>query len=67
MRRILAHYAVGHMPPPPRNVKGREVHSELVLDGAIRYRLIRLTFGPKNNSGSMSACATPVSGGPFPQ
>ena len=28
MRRILSYYAVGQMPPPPGNVKGREVNSE---------------------------------------
>src|SRR5215469_8344482 len=27
MRRILSYYAVGQMPPPPGNVKGREVSS----------------------------------------
>jgi len=34
MRRILSYYAVGQMPPPPGNVKGREIRSELVLDGS---------------------------------
>ena len=28
MRRILSYYAVGQMPPPPGNVKGREIQSE---------------------------------------
>ena len=66
MRHILSHYAVGHMPPPPRNVKGREVYSELVLDGAVRYRLIRLTFGPNEQLGLDVGVWTPISGGPFP-
>src|SRR5687768_17245577 len=35
MRRILSYYAVGLMPPAPGNVKSREIHSELVLDGTI--------------------------------
>src|SRR6185503_19883564 len=47
MRRILSYYAVGQAQPAPRNVKGREIQSELVLDGRVKYRLIRLTFGPK--------------------
>ena len=66
MRRILSHYAVGEMPPAPGNVKGREIHSELVLDGTVRYRLIRLTFGPKGQLGLDIGLYTPVKGGPFP-
>jgi hypothetical protein len=66
MRRILSYYAVGEMPPAPGNVKGREVHSELVLDGTVRYRLIRLTFGPKEQLGLDIGVFTPVKGGPFP-
>ncbi len=59
MRRILSYYAVGLMPPPPGNVKGREIQSELVLDGTVRYRLVRLTFGPKSRSAWTSACSRP--------
>ncbi len=66
MRRILAYYAVGQMPPAPGNVKGREIRSELVLDGAVRYRLVRLTFGPKSGLGLDIGVFTPVAGGPFP-
>ena len=60
MRRILSYYAVGEMPPAPGNVKGREVHSELVLDGTVRYRLIRLTFGPKEQLGLDIGVFTPA-------
>src|SRR5436190_21282 len=35
MKRILAYYAVGEMPPPPGNVVGREVKSEVVADGKV--------------------------------
>ena len=66
MRRILSYYAVGQMPPPPGNVKGREIRSELVLDGTVRYRLVRLTFGPKSRLGLDIGVFTPVEGGPFP-
>ena len=66
MRRILSYYAVGQMPPAPGNVKGREIHTELVLDGTVRYRLIRLTFGPKEQLGLDIGVFTPVTGGPFP-
>jgi hypothetical protein len=66
MRRILSYYAVGQMPPAPRNVKGREIRSELVLDGTVKYRLIRLTFGPKEQLGLDIGVFTPAKGGPFP-
>jgi len=66
MRRILSYYAVGQMPPPPANVKGREVSSELVLDNQVRYRQVRLTFGPKNALTLDIGIFTPVTGGPFP-
>ena len=66
MRRILSYYAIGQMPPAPKNVKGREIHSELVLDGAARYRVVRLTFGPKSQLSLDIGIFTPVQGGPFP-
>src|SRR5262245_57012588 len=47
MKRILQYYAVGAMPPPPGNVRGTVVTNELVLDGAVKYRLVHLTFGPE--------------------
>jgi hypothetical protein len=66
MRRILSYYAVGQMPPAPRNVKGREIHSELVLGGTVRYRLVRLAFGPKSQLTLDIGVFTPVEGGHFP-
>lgn len=66
MRRILAYYAVGQMPAPPGNVKGREIRSELVLDGTVRYRLVRLTFGPESRLSLDVGVFTPAQGGPFP-
>jgi hypothetical protein len=66
MRRILSYYAVGQMPPPPGNVTGREIQSEIVLDGAVRYRLVRLTFGPNAQLSLEIGVFTPVEGGPFP-
>jgi hypothetical protein len=66
MRRILSHYAVGEMPPPPGNVTGREVHAERVLGGTVTYRLVRLTFGPKARLNLDIGVFTPVEGGPFP-
>ena len=66
MKRILEYYAVGQMPPPPGNVKGEELKSEIVLDGAIKYRLVHLTFGPAGKLSLDIGVFTPVSGGPFP-
>jgi hypothetical protein len=47
IRSILEYYAVGRMPPPPGNVRGQVVRSEAALDGTVRYRLVRLVFGPE--------------------
>jgi len=66
MKRILAYYAVGEMPPAPKNVKGKELHSETVLDGSVRYRLIHLTFGPAEKLDLDVGIFTPATGGPFP-
>ena len=66
MKRILEYYAVGQMPPPPGNVKGKEVRSETVLAGKIRYRLVHLTFGPQEKLGLDIGIFTPAVGGPFP-
>src|SRR5688572_11118598 len=66
MRRVLSYYAVGQMPPAPGNVKGREIRSELVLDGTVKYRLIRLTFGPTSQLSLDIGVFTPVKGAPFP-
>jgi hypothetical protein len=66
MKRILEYYAVGQMPPPPGNVEGKEVKSEIVLDGKVKYRLVHLTFGPAEKLSLDIGIYTPVEGGPFP-
>ncbi len=66
MKRILAYYAVGRMPPPPGNVRGSEVASEPVLEGSVNYRLVRLRFGPKRRLELHVGIFTPARGGPFP-
>lgn len=66
MRRTLAYYAVGQMPPAPGNVKGKVVKTETVLDGTVEYRLVRLTFGPGEKLGLDIGIFTPATGGPFP-
>lgn len=66
MKRILEYYAVGQAPPAPGNVKGREVSSQLVMDGKVKYRLVHLTFGPQESLSLDIGVFTPVAGGPFP-
>lgn len=66
MKRILEYYAVGQAPPPPGNVRGREVASQAVLNGKARYRLVHLTFGPRDSLSLDIGIFTPAQGGPFP-
>jgi hypothetical protein len=66
IRRTLEYYATGQVPPPPGNVRGRELLSSVVLEGRARYRLVRLTFGPKEQLSLNVGILTPAAGGPFP-
>ncbi len=66
LRRILAHYAIGHAPPPPGNVTGRVLHTETVASGTVTYRLIHLTFGPGEKLSLEIGLFTPATVGPFP-
>jgi hypothetical protein len=66
MKQILEYYAVGQTPPPPGNVKGHEVSSQLVVNGTVRYRLVHLTFGPKESLSLDIGIFTPTGGGPAP-
>jgi hypothetical protein len=54
------------MPPPPGNVKGKEVLRETVLNGKIRYRLVHLSFGPEEKLSLDIGIFTPIEGSPFP-
>ena len=66
MKRTLEYYAVGLAPPPPGNVKGREVSSQMLMDGKVKYRLVHLTFGPNESLSLDIGIFTPATGGPFP-
>jgi len=67
MKRLLEYYAVGQMPPPPGNVKGRVITMQLVLNGKVKYRRANLTFGPKRRLELNIGIFTPTQGrGPFP-
>ncbi len=60
MTEILEYYAVGQAPPPPGNVKGKEISSEMLLDGKVKYRLVHLTFGPNESLSLDIGIFTPV-------
>jgi hypothetical protein len=66
MKEILEHYELGHAPPPPGNVRGQELQSRPVLDGAANFRLVHLQFGPEQKLGFDIAIFTPAGKGPFP-
>ena len=66
MKRVLEYYAVGLAPPPPGNVKGTEISSQMLMDGNVKYRLVHLTFGPNESLSLDIGIFTPAQGGPFP-
>ncbi len=66
MKRILEYYAVGQMPPPPGNVKGKQVAEETILGGQVKYRLVQLSFGPAEKLSLNIGIFTPAGGGRFP-
>lgn len=66
MKRLLEDYEFGHAPPPPGNVTGHEVESELLLDGHVSFRLVHLTFGPDEKLGFDICMFAPVQTNPRP-
>ena len=66
IRTVLEYYHVGRMPPPPGNVKGTEVRSEIVMNGKVKYRQIHLTFGPEEKLSLEVGIFTPISDKPVP-
>src|SRR6476469_8973585 len=39
IKKTLEYYFTGIAPPPPGNVKGKEIKSQVVMDGKVKYRL----------------------------
>ena len=67
MKRVLEYYSIGTMPPPPGNVQGHDLKSQVVADGKVNFRLVHLTFGPAERLGFDVAVFTPSEGsGPWP-
>ena len=48
MKKILEYYAVGLAPPAPDNLKATIVQTRDVGDGKYTFKLVHLTFGPKD-------------------
>lgn len=66
MKAILEYYELGHAPPAPGNVTGKDIKSAKLLDGTVKYRLVHLKFGPHKKLGMDIAIFTPTTSGPFP-
>ncbi|MDR3792633.1 MAG: hypothetical protein P4L03_04545 [Terracidiphilus sp.] len=67
IRKTLAYYAVGQMPPAPGNVRGEVVRTEAILGGKAKYRLVKLSFGPDRKLELYIGIFTPADKkGPFP-
>jgi hypothetical protein len=67
LKQLLMYYATGLMPPAPGNVTGRVLNTRALLDGAVKYQLVRLSFGPEKKLGFDIALFTPANKpGPFP-
>jgi hypothetical protein len=66
MKSILEFYELGHAPPPPGNISGKILQSETLNDGAVKFQLVHLSFGPEEKLGFDIAIFKPANGGPFP-
>lgn len=66
VKAILEYYELGHAPPPPGNVRGKDLQSATYLEGMANYRLVHLTFGPHRRLEMDIAIFTPSGAGPFP-
>ncbi len=60
MKEIIEHYAIGHAPPPPGNVAGRELETKTLMNGEASFRLMHLSFGPDQKLGFDAAILVPT-------
>jgi hypothetical protein len=60
MKQIIAHYAIGHAPPPPANVTGTELDTRALMKGDVSLRLVHLSFGPDAKLGLDAAVLIPA-------
>jgi len=63
MKQILEDYEFGHMPPPPGNVTGKLISSQVIQSGSasLLYRQVHLTFGPGQKLGFDLSIFSPFS------
>ena len=67
MQGIIEYYAIGHAPPPPSAVIGREIASRSLLHGTVLCRLVHCAWGPGNAIGFDIEIFIPNGvGGPLP-
>lgn len=64
MKEQLQHYITGTFPPAPDNLK-TEVLSEK-MDGKVRLRMVKLSFGPEHRATLTVELMIPPGAGPFP-
>lgn len=66
IKETLLHYQYGFMPPPPGNVKAREISSQPVFAGKGIQKVIELTMGPGDRIKFQLGMTIPAGKGPFP-
>jgi hypothetical protein len=66
MKRILEYYSLGTMPPPPGNVRGHDLKSQIVANGKAAFRLVHLTFGEEKLGFDVAIFTPTANNGPFP-
>ena len=67
MRKMIEYYLTGTMPPPPGNVTGDVLDDRLLADDSIRFRRVKLIFGPGKKLSFEIGLFLPTTGaGPFP-
>lgn len=60
IKSIIEQYGIGHAPPPPGNVKGKDVEASLLAEGKVAYRRVHLSFGPEEKLGFDISIFTPA-------
>lgn len=66
LRRVVEHYLTGHAPAAPGNVRSSELETRELAQGKVRYRRVRLSFGPRSKLALDIGIFTPAGPGPFP-
>lgn len=66
IKRLLAVYQYGRMPPPPKNLSAKELSRETVFGGKATKQMLRLTMGPDRRISLYFGLIVPSGRGPFP-